>query len=54
MIPNIVGTSHKRVGTKFIGGIAGTGDNTKTRLITLVVPFGLIVSPWSQAFYTHP
>jgi hypothetical protein len=37
MIPNIVGTVHKRVGTKYIGGVAGTGDNTKTRLITLVV-----------------
>jgi hypothetical protein len=37
MIPNIVGSVHKRVGTKFIGEIAGTGDNTKTKLITLVV-----------------
>jgi hypothetical protein len=37
MIPNIVGTVHKRVGTKYIGEIAGTGDKTKTKLITLVV-----------------
>ena len=37
MIPSIVGTVNKRVGTKYISEIAGTGDNTKVRLITLVV-----------------
>ena len=37
MIPSIVGSVHKRVGTKYISEIAGTGDNTKVRLITLVV-----------------
>ena len=37
MIPSIVGTVNKRVGTKYIGEIAGTGDNTKTRLMALIV-----------------
>jgi hypothetical protein len=37
MIPSIVGTVNKRVGTKYISEIAGTGDNIKVRLITLVV-----------------